>query len=70
MPTPGDLKSGDSLFCTTPHPPPQMSTAPLPPSPLPTNSPSLHGSGHYVKSYKVHAIKIRLHVKMSFLPEF
>ena len=30
LPTSGDLKSGDSLFCTTP-PHPRMSTAPTPP---------------------------------------
>ena len=33
-PTSGDLKSGDSLFCTTSPPPhPRMSTAPTPPPP-------------------------------------
>ena len=30
LPTSGDLKSGDSLFRTTPPPPPRISTAPTP----------------------------------------
>ena len=34
LPTSGDLKSGDSPFCTTP-PNPRMSTAPTPPLPPP-----------------------------------
>ena len=33
LPTSGDLKSGDSLFCTTSPPHPRMSTAPTPPPP-------------------------------------
>ena len=33
MPTSGDLKSGDSLFCITAPPPHQMSTAPTSPTP-------------------------------------
>ena len=52
LPTSGDLKSGDSLFCTTPPPPPQprMLTAPTP-------HPHAHpphqqiALGHYITSY-------------------
>ena len=45
MPTSGDLKSGVSLFFTTP-PPPNECQQPHHPAP-----PSCHGFGHYMKSY-------------------
>ena len=44
--TSGDLKSGDSLFCTTP----QLPKCQRPYNPLSTNWPSYHGLGHYMKS--------------------
>ena len=49
MPTSGYLKSGDSLFCTTaPIPPPECQQPYK--TPLPTNWPSCHGLGRYMKS--------------------
>ena len=59
MPTSGDLKSGDSLFFTTPSPEIQWT----PSSPPPFHNPDKCGNdlGHY--NYKVlhevHTIKIR-----------
>ena len=46
MPTSGDLKSGVSLFFTTPFPQPECQQ----PSPHPA-PPSHHGFGHYMMSY-------------------
>ena len=46
IPTSGDLKSGDSLFCTTPPSPAPKWQQPHYPLPLPTNWPSLHGLRH------------------------
>ena len=76
MPTSGDLKSGDSLFCTTTRLP-GMTTAPPPPT-LPTNRPGL---GHHMKSYMKYMrsifafigahfnVKIILSVNMQNVPE-
>ena len=57
LPTSEDLKSGDSLFCITPPPPPQspnprMSIPPTPP--LPRHSRQQIAFGHYMTSYKTH----------------
>ena len=49
-PTSGDLKSGDSLFCTTPPPHPRMSIAATPPFPPPPLRQQI-ALGHYMKSY-------------------
>ena len=59
MPTSGDLKSGDCLFSTTPHPPNFNG----PPPPQQTDPvPNGNGYGHYLKSYMtLHTIKIHVH---------
>lgn len=49
MPTSRDLKSGDSLSCTTPDC--QLLKHPPPAPPPPTNWPSHHCLGHYLKIY-------------------
>ena len=57
LPTSGDLKTGDSLFCTTP-PNPRMSTAHSPPR-RPREQIAL---GHYMTSYiKYMESKMRFH---------
>ena len=48
MPTPGDLKSGDSLFSTTP---PGNSTDTHPPLWQIDPAPNGNDLGHYMKSY-------------------
>ena len=69
MPTSGDLKSGNSISCTTPthllnvkKPPPQ------PPQPYPTNQPApkLRQSREWLRTlhevlHEVHTIKICIH---------
>ena len=50
MPTSGNLKSGDSLFCIPPPPIYQWSTTPPPPHKH-NSIQSLIGLGHYMKSY-------------------
>ena len=55
MPTSGDLKSGESLFCTTPHPPECRHPHPRPP---PTNSKLLWLRTFYEVLHEIHVIKI------------
>ena len=59
MPTCGNLKFGDSLFCIIP-PPPQKKRTTNPPDPDPPPAPQFdpvpnlshaNGLGHYMKSY-------------------
>ena len=61
LPTSGDLKSGDSLFCTTPPPPPtpecQQHQHPHSPTPAPTNC--LRTFCDIL--HDVHGIKMRFH---------
>ena len=52
MPTSGNLKSGDSLFCTTPLPP---NVQRIPAHKL------TYGLGHYEVLHEVDTIKIYLH---------
>ena len=52
MPTPGNLKSGDSLFCTPP-PPPKCQRIPA--------HKLTYGLGHYEVLHEVDTIKIYLH---------
>ena len=60
MPTSGDLKSGDSLFCTTTPPPKcQQPHCPLPPAHKLTQPPWLRTLCEVL--HEVHAIKICLH---------
>ena len=58
LPTSGDLKSGDSLFCTTP-PPPNVNTTntSTPPPPAPTNC----LRALYDVLHDAHGIKMRFH---------
>ena len=61
LPTSGDLKSGDSPFCTTP-PNPRMSTAPTPPlPPPPPPAPKNCLRTLYDVLHDVHGIKMHFH---------
>ena len=51
MPSSGNLKSGDSFFCLTPPPRPNINDQP-PTSHKHNSIQSLIGLGHYTKSYK------------------
>ena len=59
MPTSGDLKSGDSLFFTTPSPEIQWTPSSLPPFHNPDKCGNDLGHYNYKVLHEVHTIKIR-----------